>query len=1118
MFLKKTEFRNSGDSLVLVVYSRSKNNLNGGVMNMRNKKINLSRIFVPLILFFELFPLNFIFARTDNAVERILVKTADFSTAAELAQNYNLSIAHTYAALSDFYQCWYGYMVANDRSMPVADLVAGIRQDSRAIYVNADSWVKPLVTPNDPSYSQLYAMPKISAPQAWDVTVGSAEVVVAVIDTGINYNHADLKDNIWINPNEIAGNGKDDDSNGYIDDIHGINAITNSGDPMDTGHGTHCAGTIGAKGNNGIGVVGVNWNVRIIGCKFMSSSGGSNSDAIKCLDYLLALKQKGINIKASNNSWGGDPYDQVMLDAINANGQAGILFCAAAGNNGTNNDTTPFYPSSYVSDYLIAVANTGSNDLLSSSSCYGAVSVDLAAPGESIYSTYGSSYLPLSGTSMACPHVCGAAGLIASRFPNLTAVQLKNLIMDNVDKISSMTGKCVTGGRLNVYKAISNGPAIIAGFTYVIQPFPNQRTVNFTDTSTSSASITQWSWNFGDGATSTVKNPARTYTANGAYSVTLTVTDSSNQTNSITKSITITDPAPIQAKFSYQAAGLTVTFIDESITHGTIQSWTWNFGDGTSSTVKNPTHIYGNFGSYTVQLTVNDNIPSTDTETKTLVLSDIPPTPCASAGSDFSYFYFSNIKLGTLNNTSTGDGYKDFSKTVAALELKKGSQYTLTMTLNNGQYSNWFKAYIDYNKDGDFSDTGEVIYVSAAAAKIQSDGGSITIPATAANGLTWLRVQVKNSTSSNLPAPEPCETFSYGETEDYYVNITEDCAVPTVNFSFTVNQCQAQFTNTSTSADPIVSYNWNFGNGTTATAANPSCTYAANGNYTVTLTVTTACGKSNSISKNVNITNCGGCPYDHLIGSFPDMGIWLRDSQTGTWTQWSKQQADIIRVGDINGNGKDDVAAYFKASKKLWYRYDHGVWEDIPASAATLLVFDLGDMNNDGREDLIGSWTDKGLWWRNSATGVWTKLSNMIPALVAAADFNGDNKADVVGLFPSLSSIWIYYSNNTWQQISKQINLKDLRTGNMDIDAKAELVGSWDIGVWMFDPETNHWVQHHKKQAKQICVGDINAGCMQDIVGYWDAATPLFVKYLENGIWQELSKYNPDTIDAGKLK
>jgi PKD repeat protein len=339
-----------------------------------------------------------------------------------------------------------------------------------------------------------------------------------------------------------------------------------------------------------------------------------------------------------------------------------------------------------------------------------------------------------------------------------------------------------------------------------------------------------------------------------------------------------------------------------------------------------------------------------------------------------------------------------------------------------------------------------------------------------------------------------------------------------------------QFTNTSTDTygneinrnwdvEAIVSYQWNFGDNAASTQANPFHTYAANGTYTVSLTVTNSFNLSDTISKAISITNCGStCPYDHLVGSFPEIGMWTRDSVNGTWTQLSKQFATILRVGDINNNGLEDIAAYFQSTAKLWYRYDNGIWEDIPASAATLVAFDLGDMNNDGKEDLVGSWSDKGLWWRNNATGVWTKLSNLIPTLVAAGDFNGDNKADVVGLFPSLSSIWIYYSNNTWKQISKQINLTDLRAGNMDSDAAAELVGSWDIGVWAFDPATNNWVKHHANQAKQIAVGDMNGQCLQDIVGYWNSATPLYVKYLETNNWEKLSNYNPDTLDAGKIK
>jgi subtilisin family serine protease len=172
----------------------------------------------------------------------------------------------------------------------------------------------------------------IDAPEAWDISTGSSEVIVAVIDTGVDYNHVDLAANMWSNPGEIPGNGIDDDGNGYVDDVHGINAINNSGDPMDDhGHGTHCAGTIAAVGNNGQGVVGVNWTAKIMALKFLNSSGvGNDADAIQTIDYILAL---GINVPVLSNSWGGGAYNQALYDAIEAAKNAGMLFVAAAGNN-----------------------------------------------------------------------------------------------------------------------------------------------------------------------------------------------------------------------------------------------------------------------------------------------------------------------------------------------------------------------------------------------------------------------------------------------------------------------------------------------------------------------------------------------------------------------------------------------------------------------------------------------------------------------------------------------------------------------------------------------------------------------------------------------------------------
>ncbi len=329
-------------------------------------------------------------------------------------------------------------------------------------YIGYNNKLHILETPNDPSFSSLWAMNNsndadIDAVEAWDTTTGSHDVIIGVIDTGLNYNHEDLAANVWVNPNEIDGNGIDDDGNGYVDDIHGINAITGTGDPMDDqGHGSHCSGTIGGVGNNGVGVTGVNWNVSIIGMKFLDSSGsGSTSDAIECINYALGLKAAGVNIRVLSNSWGGGGYDQVMADAISDLADEGILFAAAAGNDGTDNDSSPHYPSNYENANVISVASTTSSDDMSYFSNYGAAGVDLGAPGSSILSTtLGNSYSSYSGTSMAAPHVAGAAALLLSINDQLTVSEMKTILMDTGDSISALSGNTVSGKRLNLKNAV----------------------------------------------------------------------------------------------------------------------------------------------------------------------------------------------------------------------------------------------------------------------------------------------------------------------------------------------------------------------------------------------------------------------------------------------------------------------------------------------------------------------------------------------------------------------------------------------------------------------------------------------------------------------------------------
>ena len=355
-----------------------------------------------------------------------------------------------------------------------ARLAETLSRDPRVEYVEANLIIHMDRTPNDPRFAELYGLHNtggqggragadISAVKAWDVSTGSRNVIVGVIDTGIDYNHPDIKANYWRNPGESgvdengkdkSKNGVDDDGNGYVDDVLGWNVVDNTNDPADdNGHGTHCAGTIGGAGDDGFGVVGVNWQVSLVAAKFLDSSGsGTLDDAVKAIEYTTAL-----GVDMSSNSWGGGGYSETMDAAIREAEAKDILFLAAAGNDSSDNDRDPHYPSSYEGENIIAVAATDRADRMASFSSYGATSVDVGAPGVGILSSFpGGRFERLSGTSMATPHVTGVAALIKSVYPKATAQEIKARILNTTDRISALEGKTLTGGRVNAFAALEN--------------------------------------------------------------------------------------------------------------------------------------------------------------------------------------------------------------------------------------------------------------------------------------------------------------------------------------------------------------------------------------------------------------------------------------------------------------------------------------------------------------------------------------------------------------------------------------------------------------------------------------------------------------------------------------
>lgn len=341
-------------------------------------------------------------------------------------------------------------------------------------YAEPDHFYKLGATPNDPYYSLLWGLNNtgqtvggdpgaanndIDANLAWDLTTGSSSFVVGVADSGIRSTHQDITANRWTNPGEVAGDRIDNDGNGRVDDTWGWDFWNNDNNPTDdNGHGTHTSGTIGARGNNALGVTGVAWTVRLAGLKIGSASGSvSATAAASALNYCV-----GKGIRLSNHSWGGPSFNSTLNSAITSARSAGHLIIAAAGNGGSdgigdNNDSLPNYPASYSQDNIISVMAIDNNGARAGFSNFGATSVDLAAPGVTIASTYNtnnSSYVYLDGTSMATPHVTGVAALVWSRYPSWTYSQVRSRILSTTRANAALSGRCVTGGVVNAWNAV----------------------------------------------------------------------------------------------------------------------------------------------------------------------------------------------------------------------------------------------------------------------------------------------------------------------------------------------------------------------------------------------------------------------------------------------------------------------------------------------------------------------------------------------------------------------------------------------------------------------------------------------------------------------------------------
>jgi subtilisin family serine protease len=598
-------------------------------------------------------------------------------------------------------------------------------------------------TPNDTSFLNTWGLHNtgqftgsvadadIDAPEAWDLSTGSANVVVGVIDTGVKYNHVDLINNMWTNPGEIAGNGIDDDGNGFIDDFYGYDFVNNDSDPMDDhGHGTHVAGTVAADGNNGKGVAGVSWNSQIMALKFMSSTGsGSTSDAVRAINYATMMKQTyGVNILITCNSWGGGGYSTSLYNAIVANKDAGMLFMAAAGNDSTNNDSSPHYPSNYDVANVISVASTDWADNLSSFSNYGATTVDIAAPGSYIYSTtYDGGYGYKSGTSMATPQVAGLAALAWSYSPDATWQEIKAAILNNGDTLASLSGKVSTGKRINAFKTLSaltppepepdirvtasalggvisdgSSTALNLGNYYVGD---TATSYTFTIDNIGTENLTVSNFSIPTGFT-LVQNASATITAGNSTSFILKANTASSGMYMGTVSFSTNDPDIATFDFKVAAIVSTPTPAEVSVTSQSNvditdgSSTADNFGNKLLNATAQRTYTISNSGQQT--LTLGSLVVTGDFS----VITDLPASLAGGASTTFVLAMDTTTlgaKNGTVSFTSNDSDESPFNFLLDGSVVEQPDPQEVQVTYSGGEILDGQVAGIDFG-DVDYGD------------------------------------------------------------------------------------------------------------------------------------------------------------------------------------------------------------------------------------------------------------------------------------------------------------------------------------------------------------------------------------------------------------------------------
>lgn len=646
------------------------------------------------------------------AAKRIIVKMkSKYKKPKKILHEYSVQSVRRISANDNSAKIWQNlYIVKLKHKKNLAKVIKKLNNNHKVKYAEPDYILTTEAIPNDTNFSFLWAMNNtgqssgtvdadIDATEAWDISYDCSAVAVGVIDTGIDYNHADLVANMWQNPGEIAGDGVDNDKNGYVDDIYGYDFANNDNNPMDdNSHGTHVAGTIGGIGNNAVGVAGVCWNVKLVALKFMTASGsGYSSNAIKAINYAHQM-----GIKITNNSWGGTIYSQSLYDAIKSV-QDEQIFIAAAGNSSVDIDSTPFYPSAYNLPNIISVTATNRTDAQVFN--YGAVSVDIGAPGSSIYSTIPGGYGTKSGTSMATPHVAGAAALIWSYQPALSNLQIKETLMNSGDSIVSLAGKTVSGKRLNINNAllslthVNQPPIAEAGAEQNIY-LNDAVTLDGSASTDADGTIASYSWNMLDDNILSGQSVSYTYMAAGDYNVILTIADNEGATATDTVLVHVLNHAPtveIGGPYTVNQYSETTFIAQVSDPRGDALSYTWNFGDGLQQTsaTNSISHTYNVAGIYQLDVDVTDGT-YTVIDSAQVNVDYVNRQPVANIGGPYSGDEDEAITLDASlssdpdNDALTyhwnfGDGISDIASVPTASHVyTTNGSFVLTLIVNDG--------------------------------------------------------------------------------------------------------------------------------------------------------------------------------------------------------------------------------------------------------------------------------------------------------------------------------------------------------------------------------------------------------------------------------------------------